>query len=68
MKVVKRVKEEMDFLKEQRKVYDTAITNEQWKEIEPLYAGMRKRIWLKWELTNSMLYIKNCLSMGKPVA
>jgi len=47
----------MDFLKEQRKAYDTDITDEQWGEIEPLYAGMRKRIWSKRELTNAVLYI-----------
>ncbi len=48
---------DMDFLKKQRKAYDTDITDEQWKEIEPLYAGMRKRIWSKRELTNAVLYI-----------
>ncbi len=36
---------DMDFLKRQRKAYDTDITDAQWKEIEPLYTGMRKRIW-----------------------
>ncbi len=47
----------MDSLKEQRKAYDTGITDEQWKEIDPLYAGMCKRIWSKRELTNAVLYI-----------
>ncbi len=47
----------MDSFREQRKAYNTDITDEQWKEIEPLYAGMRKRIWSKRELTNAVLYI-----------
>ncbi len=47
----------MDSIKEQCKGYDTDITDEQWKEIEPLYAGMRKRRWSKRELTNAVLYI-----------
>ncbi len=41
----KEGKNDMD--REQRKAYDTDITDEQWKEIEPLYAGMRNRIWSK---------------------
>ncbi len=47
----------MDSIKEQRKGYDTDITDEQCKEIETLYAGMRKRRWSKRELTNAVLYI-----------
>ncbi len=47
----------MENRKKQRKAYDTDITDDQWKEIEPLYEGMRKRIWSKRELTNAVLYI-----------
>ncbi len=47
----------MDTTREQRKGYDTDITDEQWKEIEPLYTGMRRRRWSKRELTNAVLYI-----------
>jgi len=53
----KEGKHAMDSLNEQRKTYDTDITDEQWREIEPLYAGMRKRTWSKRELTNAVLYI-----------
>ncbi len=34
----------MNYPKKQ-KTYDTDITDEQWREIKPLYADMRKRIW-----------------------
>ncbi len=43
--------------KEKRKPYPTDLTDAQWKEIEPLYAGMRNRKWSKRELTNAVLYI-----------
>lgn len=40
-----------------RKSYPTDLTDAQWKEIEPLYAGMRNRKWSKRELTNAVLYV-----------
>jgi len=30
--------------KGQRKTYDTDLTDEQWREIEPLYTGMRNEV------------------------
>lgn len=43
--------------KEMRKAYPTDLTDAQWKEIEPLYTGMRNRKWSKRELTNAVLYV-----------
>ena len=43
--------------KENRKSYPSDLTDRQWKEIEPLYAGMRKYKWSKRELTNAVLYL-----------
>lgn len=40
-----------------RKRYPTDLTDAQWKEIEPLYTGMRFRKWEKRELTNAVLYV-----------
>ena len=40
-----------------RKSYPTDLTDAQWKEIEPLYTGMRNRKWSKRELTNAVLYV-----------
>jgi len=42
-----------------RKRYDTDLTDEQWTEIAPLFAGMRKRKWEKRELLNAVLYLVN---------
>ena len=41
----------------ERKPYPTDLTDDQWREIEPLYSGMRNRKWSKRELTNAVLYI-----------
>ena len=43
--------------KEKRKSYPSDITYKQWKEIEPLYMGMRNCKWSKRELTNAVLYL-----------
>ena len=43
--------------KENRKSYPSDLTDRQWKEIEPLYTGMRKCKWSKRELTNAVLYL-----------
>ena len=40
-----------------RKSYPSDVTDEQWKEIEPLYTGMRNCKWSKRELTNAVLYL-----------
>ena len=40
-----------------RKRYASDLTDRQWKEIEPLYAGMRIYKWSKRELTNGILYL-----------
>ena len=40
-----------------RKSYPSDITDKQWKEIEPLYTGMRNCKWDKRELTNAVLYL-----------
>ena len=40
-----------------RKSYPNDLTDSQWKEIEPLYTGMRKCKWSKRELTNAVLYL-----------
>ena len=40
-----------------RKSYPSDLTESQWKEIEPLYTGMRKYKWSKRELTNAVLYL-----------
>lgn len=40
-----------------RKLYPSDITDKQWKEIEPLYTGMRNCKWDKRELTNAVLYL-----------
>ena len=40
-----------------RKAYPSDITDEQWEEIAPLYAGMRNCTWSKRELTNGVLYL-----------
>ena len=42
--------------KKERKSYPSDLTDEQWKEIAPLYAGMRTCKWSKRELTNAVLY------------
>ena len=47
----------MKKVKETRKPYPTDLTDAQWREIEPLYSGMRNRKWSKRELTNAVLYI-----------
>ena len=39
-----------------RKSYPSDLTDEQWEEIAPLYAGMRTCKWRKRELTNAVLY------------
>ena len=43
--------------KENRKSYPSDLTDSQWKEIKPLYTGMRKCKWSKRELTNAVLYL-----------
>ena len=43
--------------KEIRKSYPSDVTDKQWKEIEPLYTGMRNYKWSKRELTNAVLYL-----------
>ena len=40
-----------------RKKYETDLTDEQWKIIEPLFVSMRKRKWEKRELVNAVLYL-----------
>ena len=40
-----------------REKYKTDLTDEQWKIIEPLFVGMRKRKWEKRELVNAVLYL-----------
>ena len=40
-----------------RKSYPSDLTENQWKEIEPLHTGMRKYKWSKRELTNAVLYL-----------
>ena len=40
-----------------REKYETDLTDEQWKIIEPLFVGMRKRKWEKRELVNAVLYL-----------
>ena len=47
----------MKKVKKTRKPYPTDLTDAQWREIEPLYSGMRNRKWSKRELTNAVLYI-----------
>lgn len=47
----------MEEVRAGRKPYPTDLTDSQWKEIEPLYSGMRNRKWSKRELTNAVLYI-----------
>ena len=42
--------------KKERKSYPSDLTDEQWKEIAPLYAGMRRCKWSTRELTNAVLY------------
>ena len=42
-----------------RKPYPSDLTDEQWEEIAPLYAGMRKNTWSKRELTDAVLYLVN---------
>ena len=44
--------------KENRKSYPSDLTDRQWKEIEPLYTGMRKCKWSKRELTNAVMWNK----------
>ena len=39
------------------KPYPTDLRDTQWKEIAPLYSGMRNRKWSKRKLTNTVLYI-----------
>ena len=41
----------------EHKPYPTDLTDDQWREIEPLYSGMRNRKWSKRELTNTVLCI-----------
>ena len=43
--------------KENRESYPSDLTDSQWKEIKPLYTGMRKCKWSKRELTNAVLYL-----------
>ena len=43
--------------KENRKSYPSDLTDSQWKEIKPLYTGLRKCKWSKRELTNAVLYL-----------
>ena len=40
-----------------RKSYPSDVTDKQWKEIEPLYTGMRNCKWSKRELTKAVLYL-----------
>ena len=40
-----------------RKSYPSDLTDEQWEEIAPLYAGMRNSTWSKRELTDAVLYL-----------
>ena len=42
--------------KKREQAYASDLTDAQWKEIEPLYAGLRKYVWEKRELTNAVLY------------
>ena len=41
----------------ERKSYPTDLTDEQWEEIAPLFAGMREYKYSKRELTNAVLYL-----------
>ena len=43
--------------KTRRQAYASDLTDKQWKEIEPLYIGMRTYKWSKRELTNGVLYL-----------
>ena len=40
-----------------RETYPSDLTDKQWEEIAPLYAGMRNSTWSKRELTNAVLYL-----------
>ena len=40
-----------------RQKYATDLTDKQWKEIEPLFAGMREYKYSKRELLNAVLYL-----------
>ena len=40
-----------------RKSYPSDVTDKQWKEIEPLYTGMRNCKWSKRKLKNAVLYL-----------
>ena len=42
-----------------RKSYPSDLTDQQWEEIAPLYAGMRNYTWSKRELTDAVLYLVN---------
>ncbi len=44
-----------DYLK--RKRYPTDLTDSQWSQIEPLFAGMREYKYSKRELLNAVLYV-----------
>ena len=39
-----------------RSPYSTDLTDYQWEVIEPLFQGMRNRLWPKRELLNAILY------------
>ena len=41
----------------ERRAYPTDLTDEQWKNIEPLFSGLRTCKWSKRELTNAVLHL-----------
>ena len=40
-----------------REAYPTDLTDKQWAEIAPLFAGMHKQKWDKRELVNAVFYL-----------
>jgi len=42
--------------KKREQTYPSDLTDTQWKEIEPLYSGLREYTWPKRELTDAVLY------------
>jgi transposase len=43
--------------KKKQQSYQTDLTSEQWKKIEPLFSNLREYKWLKRELVNATLYL-----------
>ena len=48
-----------------RQAYLTDLTDKQWAEIAPLFAGMHKQKWDKRELVNAVLSGKDWLSVAE---